>query len=112
MSVITITHQGRVAALAVDTRLWLAAHVEALPDGHPRKRWICFMALYARDVLTGVVPGPYTDHDAERYARACLIPRELLERPALDIPRAASVLELPEDVLRAAYDEHHRHDPP
>ena len=37
------------------------------------------MALYARDVITGVLPGPYTDRDAELVAVASIIPTELLE---------------------------------
>jgi hypothetical protein len=53
-------------------RFWLAAHIEALPAGHPRKRHVCFMALYARDILIGELPGPYTDTDAERFARLAL----------------------------------------
>jgi hypothetical protein len=47
-------------------------HIEALPTGHPRKCHVCFMALYARDILTGELPGPYTDSDAERFARLAL----------------------------------------
>ena len=43
------------------------------------------MCAYAGDILSGVLPGPYTDDDARRYARACLVPLELLERPELDI---------------------------
>jgi len=72
MDTITLTHQDRPAALAAPTRFWLAAHIEALPAGDPRKTHICFMALYARDVLTGAMPGPYNDDDAERFARACV----------------------------------------
>ena len=44
-----------------------------------------FMCAYAGDVLSGVLPGPYSDEDACRYARACLVPPELLERAELDI---------------------------
>jgi hypothetical protein len=65
------------------------------------------MCAYARDVLTGRLPGPYTDQDARRYTCACLIPAELLERPALDLQRAARGLRIPVGELRAARDEHH-----
>lgn len=37
-------------------------------------------------VANGVLPGPYSDDDARIYARACLIPAELLERERLDYP--------------------------
>jgi hypothetical protein len=72
MDTITITHAGRTVALAARARFWLSADIEALPSGDPRKRHICFMALYARDVLTGAMPGPYTDTDADRFARLAL----------------------------------------
>jgi len=72
MDTITLTHQDRPVALAAPTRFWLAAHIEALPAGHPRKTHVCFMALYAREVLTRAMPGPYTDKDAERFARLAL----------------------------------------
>ena len=72
MDTITLTHQDRPAALAAPTRFWLAAHIEALPAGHPHKIHVCFMALYAREILTGEMPGPYHDEDAERFARLAL----------------------------------------
>jgi hypothetical protein len=72
MDTITLSYQGQTVALAARARFWLAAHIEALPAGHPDKRHVCFMALYARDVLTGDLPGPYNDHDADRFARLAL----------------------------------------
>jgi len=72
MDTITLTHQDRPAALAAPRRFWLAAHIEALPAGHPRKTHVCFMALYARQILTGEMRGPYRDKDAERFARLAL----------------------------------------
>ena len=72
MDTITLTHQDQPVALAAPTRFWLAAHIEALPADHPRKTHICFMTIYAREVLTGALPGPYTDVDAERFARLAL----------------------------------------
>lgn len=69
MDTITITEDGCTVALAGRERFWLAAHIEALPDGHPHRRHVCLMAVYAHDVLTGDMPGPYTDTDAEHFAR-------------------------------------------
>ncbi len=68
MDTITITQDGRTVALAGRERFWLAAHIQALPDHHPHRRHVCFMAVYARDVLTGDMPGPYTDTDADQFA--------------------------------------------
>ena len=70
MDTITLSYQGETVALAAHARFWLAAHIEALPVGHRDKRHVCFMALYARDVLTGELPGPYSDEDADRFARS------------------------------------------
>ena len=72
METITITYDGRPAALAGADRFWLAVDVEALPDGHPRKRVVALMALFARDVLLGELPGPYTDERALAFAYAAL----------------------------------------
>jgi hypothetical protein len=69
MDTITITQDGRTVALAGRERFWLAVQIHALPDGHPRRRHVCFMAVYARDILTGDMPGPYTDTDADHFAR-------------------------------------------
>jgi len=68
MDTITITQDGRTVALAGLKRFWLAADIQALPDDHPRRRHVCLMAVYARDVLTGDMPGPYTDTDADQFA--------------------------------------------
>jgi hypothetical protein len=71
MDTITLTHAGRTVAVAARARFWLAADIEALPNGDPRKRHICFMALYARDVLTGDMrsgPTPTATPTASRLA--------------------------------------------
>jgi hypothetical protein len=80
MNTIILHHQGRVVALACATRVWFAAHIDRLPFDHPRKRLVAYMTFYARDVLTGSLPGPYTDEAAERFARLALIDPTLLAR--------------------------------
>ena len=74
MDTITLSYHGQTVALAARARFWLAAHIEALPTGHPDKQHVCFMALYARDVLIGQLPGPYSDDDADRFAHRALKP--------------------------------------
>jgi hypothetical protein len=44
-----ITYQGRAVAIADVDRFHLAPDVDRLPDRHPLKTFICFLALYARD---------------------------------------------------------------
>ncbi len=64
------------------------------------------MAAYARDVLRGELPGPYSEQQARRYARAALIPEELLERPGLDLAHTARALGVPVEELTHAAREH------
>lgn len=71
-----ITYQRRAVAMAGPQRFYLAPHIAQRPDGDALKRFVCFLALYARDVQTGQLPGEparYFPHRAERYAREALI---------------------------------------
>jgi hypothetical protein len=101
-----ITYQGRTVAAATRTRFFLSEELDQRPPGDPERTFVIFMCAYAGDVLTHVLPGPYSDEDACRYARACLIPSELLDRPMLDIARTAAALGVPAHELRAAQAEH------
>ena len=69
-----ITYEGHPVAMAGEHDYWLTHSVELLPDGHPTKRMVIFMCAFARDVLAGEAPGPYTDDRASRFAREALIP--------------------------------------
>jgi hypothetical protein len=60
--------------------------LESRPVGDPERTFVMFMCAYAGDVLRGELPGPYSDDQARRYARAALIPEELLE-PGRQTPR-------------------------
>lgn len=79
-----LSYWGQTVALAARARFWLAA----LPAGHPDKRHVAFMALYARDFLTGDMPRrPTTTPTASRAfalhpARVTATPRE----PGLQAP--------------------------
>ena len=74
--------------------------------GDPELVFVVAMCSYATDIAQGLLPGPFDDADACRYARAFLIPEELLERPELDVNRAAAAFGVPADQLRAARAEH------
>src|SRR5664279_382239 len=86
----TITYRGRPVACATATRFFLADDVERLPAGGPLLTFVVYMCAYARDVLTGELPGPYTDHDARCFARAALVPEELA-RTRRDRPRISTL---------------------
>lgn len=68
---------GRPVALALVEEAILADHITE--DDRPI---VVAMALYAIEIQTGTRPGPYSDVDAERYAR-----RELALRAARALPR-------------------------
>jgi hypothetical protein len=106
MTIQAITWRGRTVAAATRSRFFLAEPLDQCPASDPERTFVIFMCAYAGDVLSGELPGPYTDENARRYARACLVPPELLERAGLDIELAAPALGLPVDELRAARAEH------
>jgi hypothetical protein len=53
-------------------RVFVAIDTERSRAATLGKRHVCFMALDARDVLTGDLVGPYNDDDADRFARLAL----------------------------------------
>lgn len=99
---IPIVHRGRTVGAASRTRFFLADHLQDRPAGDADRTWAIYMCAYAGDVLNGRLPGPYSDDDARQYARACLIPDELLERAELDVARVAGGLGVPVDELALA----------
>ena len=106
MDIQPITYRGRTVAACTRERIFLADALERRRPGDPELTFVLYMCAYAGDVARGLLPGPYTDADARSYARACLIPTELLERPELDVQRAAAALGVPADELEAARHEH------
>jgi hypothetical protein len=100
-----ITYRGRAVAAATGLRFLLADELDRRAISDPERTFVIFMCAYAGEVARGELRGPYADADARRYARACLIPAELLERFALDIARAAAALCVPAAELWAARGE-------
>jgi hypothetical protein len=95
MDVQPITYRGRIVAACTGECFLLADDLAYRPPGDPELVFVVVMCAYASDVARGLLPGPYDAADACRYARAVLIPEELLERPALDVDRAAAALGVP-----------------
>lgn len=95
-----ITLRGRLVACATASRYFLADELLDRPVGDPDRTFVIFMCAYARDVLCGALPGPYTDADARRYARAALVPEELVDierwgQLGRNLDRAAHALGVP-----------------
>ena len=107
MHAITVTYRHQVAALAAPAHVWLAAHVLALPNGDAAKRMVCFMCFFAREVLTGQFPGPYTDQRARTFARLALIdPILFAQHEHLDDEQLAELVGVPLDEITAARADH------
>jgi hypothetical protein len=103
-----ISYGGRLVALATPNRFLLSGSLAMRPVGDPERTFVIYMCLYAIDVLTGVLPAPYTDHRARRYARAALIPEELLERGQLNYGAASQGLGVPAAELQEAHQARRR----
>jgi hypothetical protein len=67
-----IQYRGAIAAIATERNVRFAPAFEDLRTDDPDRRFVYAMALFARDILTGELAGPYTDAAAEEYARAFL----------------------------------------
>jgi hypothetical protein len=84
-----ITYRWRTVA-ARDLLAGLSRRGRGPAPAHDAGRtFVTFMCAYADDVLSELLPGPYADENGRRYARACLIPTELLDRDHLDLERPA-----------------------
>lgn len=102
MTLQPITYRGRMAAAATRSRFFLADDLDRRAAEDPERTFVIYMCAYAGDILNQRLPGPYSQDDACAYARACLIPAELVERDPLDTERAARALCVPENELIAA----------
>ncbi|MGI8622655.1 MAG: hypothetical protein ACR2NB_04000 [Solirubrobacteraceae bacterium] len=71
-----ITYRSSAAAMATRERFWLVDEIGELPDGHPVKAWVAILCVFARDVMVGAIPGPFTQARAERYGREVMLPAE------------------------------------
>ena len=104
-----ITYRGQLLAVATGSTFILSDDIDKQVDDPAEIQMVLFMCAYAIDVATGHLPGPYSDEQARRYARYCLLAPgvgELLERDNLDVPRAANALGLPAEELEVAVLEH------
>jgi hypothetical protein len=73
-----IVYRRRVAAVAAES-VYYAPHIEVLEPDHPERRFVAAMCLYSHAVDTGQAGrAAYARKDAERFARALLMPDEAL----------------------------------
>ncbi len=71
-----IEHRHRVAAVAAE-RVHYAAHIEVLEPDHPERRFVAALCFYSHAVDSGEADcAIYDQEEAERFARALLMPAE------------------------------------
>lgn len=96
-----IRYHGSAVAMAGPHYVTLLEPIADLPPGHPHRRFVAAMLLYSREIDQRRLPGPYTDQDAERYARLLLIPAKALALwPCLPDRHIARRLGLPAQQVR------------
>ena len=88
----TIIHRHRIAALSAE-RVYYASHIEVLECDHPERRFVAALCLYSHAVDTGEAGRTrYEQDEAERFARALLIPSDALaaiaDRPDVELAEA------------------------
>lgn len=78
MTAILVTYRGAPVALAGPRDTHLLGDLTTVAPGDPDARFALQMVFYAQLIARGELPGPYSDHDAQRFARTALIdPHEL-----------------------------------
>jgi hypothetical protein len=96
-----IRYAGRLAAVVSRRAVALAGHIEVLEPGHPLRRFVTAMALFALEVDAGELPAPYTDPLAALYGRCILIPDdEFLERAPWSDHHLAELFDVPLEQIR------------
>jgi hypothetical protein len=100
---ILITYSSEPLALVNRRHTTLVGHAAQLPAGDPTLRIVTWMAVYAKLVLACHLTCPYTDTNAERFARATLIhPHELRANLGESDQQLAERLRVPaEQIARA-----------
>jgi hypothetical protein len=106
MTAVLVNYQGAPAALVGTGRHSFLGDVGDLPLGHPVVRTVAYMAFYAQLVLAGEMPEPYTDRDAECFARYAMIDAIELDRIAGESDeRLAARFRVPQEQVELARNE-------
>lgn len=92
-----VRHRGTPVALVTGTAIHL---LRGTPDAEidTEGRWVLCMAFFARDIVAGITPGPYSEERAHHFARHVLMPDPEFRRMT-DLPDAliADVFDVPYD---------------
>ncbi len=81
-----IFYGGRLAALAEGDRVMFTPHIEVLEADHPLRRFISAVCLWSCEVDARRVPVGFAPRAGEAYARSLLMPAELFEALASELP--------------------------
>lgn len=75
-----ISYDGQIAAFAGARTRHLVPPFDALDPADPRRRMVELMCAFAVACNRGLLPGPYSDAAAARFARTVLIDDEFIAR--------------------------------
>lgn len=67
-----VRYRGDIVAIVTPRLIVFTGPLADLDRSHPDVRFVYVMGVYAGHVLAGDLPGPYTDQDAETFARTFL----------------------------------------
>src|SRR4051812_21960250 len=101
---VPVVYRGELAAAVSRNRVHiLAPWLLGRRAGDPELRFVAMMCAYAGQILSGTLPGPYSDDVAEDWARAALIDDNAFAAVrSMPADAAAAALAVPPEQLRAA----------
>jgi hypothetical protein len=74
IDVLLVHHQGKPAAWVVNGRIELYPRIAVLEREHPARRWTTCVAIFALEILSGHIRGPFDQARADHFARSALVP--------------------------------------
>lgn len=74
VDVLLIHHQGKPAAWVANGRIELYPRIAVLEPEHPSRRWATCRAIFALEILSGRIRGPFDQARADHFARSALVP--------------------------------------
>ena len=109
MGTLMVTYNGHIVGVCTARRAHLTDDVDVELDGEPVGPFFLAMCVYAMEILRDPRLPRYTERRARRFARAMLIPAELLEHLGdFDTLAVARWLGMPARELEAAAHDRRR----
>ncbi len=106
-----VKYNGHIVGFCTARRAHLVDDFDAEIDGERIGPFLLGMCAFAGEVLNGRCTAPYDERRARAFARAMLIPGELLEHPGdYDVHEVARWIGMSRSELRIAFSTPRRRD--